>query len=136
MDRRQELLNKIKSNGFPDKEVVLTLDEFFIGNNDKGSIGVNLYPDQPSPATFYETLKRLIQSGQVERIYVRITDVDDTEWFFTDTVFIVGQIALEKLRQEVSDLHPTEIYSEWMYGLPANLSDIFSNKQVYSLWWD
>jgi hypothetical protein len=136
MDRRQELLNKIKSDGFPDKEVALTLDEFFIGNNDKVSIGVNLYPDQPSPATFYKTFKRLIQSGQVERIYVRITDVDDTEWFFTDTVFIVGQIALEKLRQEVSDLHPTEIYSEWMYGLPANLHDIFSYKQVYSLWWD
>ena len=98
MDRRKELLNKIKSDGFPDKEVVLTLDEFFIGNKDIGSIGVNLYPDQPSLATFYETFKRLIQAGQVESVYVRIADVDDTEWFYTDTIFIVGQITLDKLQ--------------------------------------
>ena len=136
MDRRKKLLNKIKSDGFPDKEVVLTLDEFFIGNKDIYSIEVNLYPDQPSPATFYETFKRLIQAGQVESVYVRIADVDDTEWFFTDTIFIVGQITLDKLQQEVADLHPTEIYTEWMYGLPAKLSDIFANKQVYSLWGD
>jgi hypothetical protein len=136
MDRKKELLNKIKSNGFPDKEVALTLDEFFIGNNDTGSIGVNLYPAQPSPTTFYETFKQLIQTGQVESVYIRIADVDDTEWFFTDTVFIVGQITLDQLRQGVAYLHPTEIYNNWMYGLPANLSDNFSNKQVYSLWWD
>ena len=98
MDRRKKLLNKIKSDGFPDKEVVLTLDEFFIGNKDIYSIEVNLYPDQPSPATFYETFKRLIQAGQVESVNVRIADVDDTEWFFTDTVFIVGQITLDKLQ--------------------------------------
>lgn len=136
MNTREELLNKIKSAGFPDKEVVLTLDQFFKGNNDIGSIGVNLYPDQPYPAVFYETFKRLIQSGQIESVYVRIADVDDIEWFFTDTVFLVGQISLDELRQRVADIHPTKIYKGWMYGLPANLSDDFSDKQVYSLWWD
>ena len=136
MDRRTELLTKIKSAGYPEQEVVLSLDEFFIGNNDIGSIGVNLYPNQPSLATFYKVFKELIQTGQIENVFIRIADVEDIEWFFTDTVFIIGDTTVDTLRHKVTKIQPSEIYSGWLYGLPANLHDNFSHKQVHSLWWD
>ena len=136
MNGRTELLNKIKRSGFPAKEVVLTLDEFFIGNSDMGSIGVNLYPIQPSPQTFYETFKRLLEDGKIEHAFVRIANIEEVEWFFTDAIFVTGNISLEELQQEVANVQPSEIYSGWMYGLPANLPDNFTDKQVYSLWWD
>ena len=136
MNNRKELLNKIKCSGFPAKEVVLTLDEFFVGNRDMGSIGVNLYPIQPPPQTFYKTFKQLLQDGKIEYAFVRIADIEEVEWFFTDAIFVIGNISFEELQQEVANIEPSEISPGWMYGLPANLPNDFTGKQVYSLWWD
>ena len=134
LDRRNELLDKIKKAGFPEKEVILTLDEFFIGNTSYCSIGVNLNR-QPSPTVFYEIFKRLIDEGRLENVFVRIADIDE-KWFFSDTIYVVGKIFKEELQDELYELQPDEINSGWMYGLPANLNGNFSEKDVYSLWWD
>ena len=75
MDKRTELLNKILQNGFPDKEVVVSVEEFFDGNDDIGSIGCNIYPDPPSLQTFYETFTRLKAIDKIENIFVRIADI-------------------------------------------------------------
>jgi hypothetical protein len=136
MNNRPELFRKIIAAGFPDNEVVLTLDEFFIGNNDDGSIGANLYPDQPSLQTFYETFKGLIKSGKIKNAFVRIADIEDTEWFYSDTIYVVGQIAFDDLQKELAGIQPTEIYTGWMYDVPANLPENYSEMPEFSVWWD
>ena len=136
MDKRTELLNKILQNGFPDKEVVVSVEEFFDGNDDSSSIGCNIYPDPPSLQTFYETFKRLKATDEIENIFIRIADIEDTVWFYTDTVFIIGDITIDDLKEMVKDLRPDEIYSGWMYGLPANLNNLNIDKKVYSIFWD
>jgi hypothetical protein len=54
----KQLLTKISQYGNindPNKpKPLVTLEDFFIGNNDFGSVGYNFYPDQPSPHEFYE----------------------------------------------------------------------------------
>ena len=63
---------------------LLTLAEFFDGNNSIGSIGCNLIPT-PEPAEFAALLGRLAARPDV----VEIRMFDDPEgWSFSDTVWI------------------------------------------------
>jgi hypothetical protein len=134
MDRKIKIVNEIRKHGFPAKEVAVTLEEFFEGNNDDASIGVNLYPHQPSPQDFYDVFKRIKDSEKTENIFVRISDAEEGDWFYTDAVYVVGKWAPDELREVVRDLRPDEIYEGWMYGKPVNISQ--TNDKVLSLWWD
>ena len=58
MDKKTAILNELKKEGFPAKEVAVTLETFFEGNHDNSSIGVNLYPHQPTPQQFYNVFKK------------------------------------------------------------------------------
>jgi hypothetical protein len=135
MNRKTEILKKITKAGFPKSEVVVTVDEFFEGNTDGGSIGANLYPEQPSLKTFSDTFKTMLASDKVESIFIRIADAEDTEWFYTDTVYVVGDATKDEVTEMLKGLQPTEIYSDWMYGKPVNIAG-FTRKNIYSVWWD
>jgi hypothetical protein len=134
MDKKSRILNEIKGSGFPEKEVAVTMDDFFEGNNDMASIGVNLYPHQPGPQEFYEVFKEIKALEKTEDIYVRISDAEEGEWFYTDAVYIVGNWTAEEIKEIVKDLKPDEIYEGWMYGKPVNIPQ--TNNKVLSLWWD
>ncbi len=111
-----------------------SLDDFFIDNNDENSIGVNIYPDKPSLQTFYELFKKIKSSNKTENIFVHISDIEDTDWFFTDTVYIIGDWTANELKEILKDIHPDEIYERWLYGKPTNIPE--TTKKVFSVWWD
>jgi hypothetical protein len=134
MDKKTTILNQLKKDGFPDKEVAVTLETFFEGNQEHSSIGVNLYPHQPTPQEFYDVFKKIKSSTKTENIFVRISNADDVDWFYTDAVYIVGDWTADELREIVKDLQPDEIYKDWMYGKPVNIPA--TNSKVLSLWWD
>lgn len=136
MDKKTSLIRKIESLGFPDKEIVVTLDDFFKGNSDPGSIGPNIYPNQPSPKEFYNRLNDLKGSDHVVDILVRISDIEDSDWPYTDTVYIITSLTKEDLTRELKELHPDEIYDDWMYGKPVNAPTVKEGMKVYSVWWD
>ncbi len=54
---------------------LLTLPEFFDGNDDFGSIGCNLAPP-PGPVKFYEILKGISERSDVADVRVQITMFD------------------------------------------------------------
>ena len=134
MDRKTTILKELKKQGFPNQEVAVTLETFFENNNENSSIGVNLYPHQPTPQEFYDVFKKIKSSNKTENIFVRISDADDVEWFYTDAVYIVGNWTTDEIRAIVKDLHPDEIYEGWMYDKPVNVSE--TKNKVLSLWWD
>ena len=134
MDKKTTILNQLKKDGFPDKQVAVTLETFFEGNNDDTSIGVNLYPHQPKPQEFYAVFKKIKSSNKTENIFVRISDADDVDWFYTDAVYIVGDWTVDEIKEITRELQPDEINEGWMYGKPVNVSE--TNSKVLSLWWD
>lgn len=136
MNTKTGILERIKKAGFPKREVAVSVDDFFDGNEDDGSIGANLYPEQPSLKTFYDIFKTMLASDSVENIFIRIVDAEDTDWFYSDTVYVVGDATLEEVTEMLKELHPTEIYSDWMYGKPVNIPNVNTNKNIYSVWWD
>ncbi|MBL0104111.1 MAG: hypothetical protein IPP51_10415 [Bacteroidetes bacterium] len=135
MNKKSEILDRITNDGFPNKEVAISLEEFFDGNDDPGSIGCNIYPDPPTIQDFYITFKRMLASDKVQDIRIRISDANDTEWFYTDAVYIIGDATIEEVTEMVKKLQPDEIYTGWMYGMPVNVEEVHS-KNVYSVWWD
>lgn len=134
--RKEKLVEKINSLGYPDNEIVVSLKDFFDGNNDRASIGPNIHVDQPSPQEFYKKLTELENSEMVERILVRIQDVEDLDWPFTDTVYVISKLSLEEIKSKLTDLQPDEIHEEWMYGKPINAPDLKNGYKIYSVWWD
>jgi len=133
MNKKTAFLNEIVMAGYPKKEVILGLDAFFTGNNDPCSIGVNLEP-QLTPKEFYDVLLKIRSFSKTENIFVRISDVEDTDWFYTDTVYITGEWTLEEIKKMTEVLSPSEIYDGWMYGKPINIPETLT--KVHSIWWD
>jgi hypothetical protein len=75
--RRQELIDWIEMIGLPDPGrplPLVTLERFFVGNDDYGSIGCNLTP-MLGPQFFFEQLKLIRSQPNVQEVFVEITDV-------------------------------------------------------------
>ena len=138
MKTKADILKEIKETGFPDNEVAISLDDFFDNENySDNCIGVNIYPDPPTPEKFYKIFKELIANKKADRIFVRISDIDEPEeWFYSDTVYVIGSLTLEELKNSIETLYPDEIYETFMYGKPANIADLDSGQKAYSIWWD
>jgi hypothetical protein len=137
MDLKDDILDKLDELGYPENEVVLTLEEFFENNDNGDTIGVNIVHNKPSPQEFYEVLKHITDYPEVDAIYVRIADAEfPQEWFFSDTVYIVGELDIERITDITELLYPDEISEGWLYGTPVNIPKTLANKRVVSLWWD
>lgn len=136
MNKKEKLIEKIHLIGYPENEIVVSLEDFFNGNNDQGSIGPNIHIDQPSPQEFYRHLLELKKSESVRDILIRIQDIDDSDWPFTDTVYVISKLSTGELKSKLTDLQPDEIYEEWMYGKPINAPQIEDGFSIHSIWWD
>jgi hypothetical protein len=139
MTEREKLIAKIHLQIPPDelREIVVSLEDFFTGNNDRGSIGCNLGAEQPSIAEFYRRLREIRLKPDVQDVLVRIYEYDDpTSWPHTDTVYIISSAPLAKIKTWVSPLLPDEVYAEWMYGKPPAAPDVDPGMTAYSVWWD
>ena len=132
---RKELLQRISNLGYPEKEVALTLEEFFEGNNYEESIGVNLDP-QPTPKEFYDTFLKLLTSDNVDKIYVRVTDIEDCEdWVYSDTIYVIGTLTKKELKFAIKNLHPDDITEGWE-DIPENIVNDKGNNSIFTIWWD
>jgi len=135
-DKRTLLLDKINKAGYPEKEVFVSVADFFDGNNDIGSIGANIYPDPPSLLQFCETLLAIESNEKTNLILIRIADIEDSEWFYSDMVFINGHYSMPEIKKLFKSLKSDEIYEGLMYDeKPNNIPDK-GNGKSYSVWWD
>jgi len=134
---RERLVEKITSQNLRPGEVVVTLEDFFAGNNDRGSIGCNLGNAQPAISEFYSTLCDIRSKPSVQDVLVRICEYDNpSAWPYGDTVYVITSANIEEVRQWVAPLKPDEVYAEWMYGPPPKAPSLASGMNPYSIWWD
>lgn len=90
MDRRQRLLDRIGDiNDFSRPRPLVTLEDFFDGNNDPASIGCNL-PEPVGPQEFFTFLSGLRCRPDIAAIWVEVKDLEDPDgWPSSDTVWFV-----------------------------------------------
>lgn len=137
---RQSLVEKIKLQGFPNPQQplpVVSLEEFFLGNDDPGSIGCNLL-DHPGIDYFYQLLGNLRQKSEVQDVLVEIYDLEEEgdAWPFSERVYLLTSASQPQVEEWVAPLQPDEVNEGWMFGLPPAAPALESGMSVFSIWWD
>ncbi len=115
---------------------LLTLEEFFEGNDIIGSIGCNL-ECEPHPSELEAILKSIKKRPDVFEVYIQITEMDDPEWPFSDTAWVIAT-ATEK---EIADcfpkkLAPDEVWEGFIEDRIYESIEIPNGNKVMACWWD
>ena len=115
---------------------LVTIERFFEGNDDPGSIGCNLLP-HPGVDVFRDVLVGLLRRPDVAAVYAQITELDPGGdiWPFTDTIAVVGTISAAELRRAVEPLQPDEVGPAAQMGISPVLGDTHRTP-VLGVWWD
>ena len=132
---KNEIIKKIDKLNFPENEVVLTLEEFFIDNPNEGSIGPNIYPTLIPLEEFYRKLKSIRKLDEVQDVLIRVYEIE-FDWPYTENVYIITKQETNKISNYVNDLCPSEIAEGWSNKKPINAPDIFPGMKIINLWWD
>jgi len=134
---RENLVTKIAAQGARAGDIVVSLEDFFTGNDDRGSIGCNLGKDQPPIPTFFQVLREIRSRPGVQDVLVRVCEFDDpSSWPYSDTVYVLASAPIDEVQQWLAPLKPDEVYAEWMYGPPPKAPALKPGVTPYSAWWD
>jgi hypothetical protein len=142
--KRDALVEKYDLLKFPNikQPTLLTIDEFFDGNNDEASIAPNL-ERKPNVSEFYKILKSLAANPKTAATFATISDVmiyedgklNDNEWFFTDVIYVIGDLTKEEIRQATVSLQPDEVEYD-VENTIGEISKKYAGKRVVYIWWD
>lgn len=115
---------------------LLTLEEFFEGNETLGSIGCNLIPT-PTPAGFYAFLKRIAGRADVVDVRVQVTMFDAPEWPFSDVVWIITSANPQDVVEWFEDaMRPDECSSGWPPDTAIEPCPVPHGMQPVACLWD
>jgi len=138
----EALARRINRNGdINDSETprpLVTLEEFFEGNSDYGSIGYNFYPDQPSPSEFYSLFRSIRERSDVAEVLVEVSqhEVPD-EWPSTDTVWIITTASPDAVRAWLGQrFQPDEVFEGWTEIIRREDYPVPEGMKPVGVWWD
>jgi hypothetical protein len=144
MDPRRQLIEKIRLQGLPTPDgvtplPVVSLEDFFIGNDDPGSIGCNLPQPAPDPPRFFEVLKAIRERPDVTDVVVEIHEVEESDesmWPFSDRVYVVTSASQDAIKQWVAELQPDEVEEGYAAGRPPAGPEVKAPYKIWGIWWD
>lgn len=116
---------------------IVSLELFFEGNDDTGSIGCNLL-EHPGTEKFYSILKKIRDRENVQDVLIEIMEFDEDEsmWPFSERVYIITSASKNEIRDWVEELEIDEIGKGYEYCKPVEAPVQKEGYHVYSLWWD
>ena len=142
MTALEKLKARINRNGdVNDPDVprpIVTLEEFFEGNSEYGSIGYNFYPDQPAPSEFYEVFKQIRERPDVADVLVEVSQQEmRDEWPSTDTVWILTSASLQEVALWLGErFQADELWDGWTDHLVREPVDVPLSYRPVGVWWD
>jgi hypothetical protein len=133
---------RVMRNGKPEDRRVpvplLTLEEFFEGNDETGSIGCNL-DSCPEPKDFYNLLMPLRARDDVSDIRIQITCVDDPgkQWPFSDTIWIMTSADEDTVRSWFpTHLAPDDCSEGWPELVKFEAIEVAKGHHPVGIWFD
>jgi hypothetical protein len=61
--------------------------------------------------------------------------LNDNEWFFSDMIYIIGDLSKEEIKEATKSLHPDEVeYDDEM--TIRNIDEKYKDKKIIYIWWD
>jgi hypothetical protein len=137
-DARARLLARIGNiNDFTRPRPLVTLREFFEGNDDPSSIGYNL-PDKPLPQDFYELLSAIAARPEVADVRIQVQDLEDPDgWPSTDTIWIFTSAGVDAVRTWFPDhMAPDELSVSGALDASIEAYDIPAGTRAIAAWYD
>ncbi|WP_249997651.1 hypothetical protein [Actinoplanes sp. M2I2] len=119
-------------------EPVVSLELFFEGNEDLGSIGCNLI-HHPGVRAFFTVLRDVREQPDVHDVQVGISEVlGDDEWPFSDHVYVVTRAPASEVLRLTAALNPEQevSYEWWNDAPPAKPIPVPDGMRLQTLWWD
>ena len=140
MDEKSILIAKIRSleaESADDRAPVVSLEDFFEGNSDQGSIGCNLIPHLGT-AYFFHQLLEIRDHPMVQTVLVEIYEVDETleTWPFSERVYVYTALPEDEISRMMSPLNFDELEFGFFMGKPASAVNPGNGMNVYAFWWD
>jgi hypothetical protein len=138
----ERIVKRINRNGDVNHAMtprpLLSLEEFFEGNDSYASIGYNFYPDQPSPAEFYEFFKDIRNKPTVGDVVVEISQQEvPEEWPSTETVWIIISASPEDVSGWLGErFRADEIFDGWISGNVREPYVLPGGMKPIGVWWD
>jgi hypothetical protein len=144
-EKLERLNGRIEQLGGQDAYPVVSLDLFFDGNNDPGSIAPNLDP-HPGVETFERVLREIRDREDVSDVVVQIDEVIPGEWPYVNAVYVVTTARPEAVYEWAAELRPDEYVGEddeiepWHMrpggGKPPGAPSVPQGHRVVTLFWD
>jgi hypothetical protein len=138
----ERITERVTRHGPPGESGVplplVTVDEFFAGNDAVGSIGCNL-AGAPPPGRFYELFKGITAREDVKDIRVLVIAFDVPEWPFSDAVYIMTSADADAVTSWFpNDLRPDDIAVDLDFAEIADFEPCIVPPGVHAVrcWWD
>jgi hypothetical protein len=138
LKRRAALIDRILALRAPaDTMPVVSVEAFFDGNDDPGSIGCNL-PEHPGAQRFYSILSAIRARSDVQDVLVGIYEIveDETCWPFADTIYILTRAQASAVQEWLAELQPDEVTKGFPYGSPPGAPPLAPGMTPIRAWWD
>lgn len=138
--KRESLIQEIKKqpSSSEDPLPVVTLEQFFEGNDDIGSIGCNLM-EHPGTAFFYKTLLKIRSMDAVQEVLVEIYEVEESApemWPFSERIYVLTGLPIDEVEELLAPLEPSEISEGWFADRPQQAPILAEGMRVVAAWWD
>jgi hypothetical protein len=139
--KQTELIEQVRKLGLPSPDCPLplvTLEQFFVGNDDEGSIGCNLTP-MLGPQFFFEKLKSIRSHPSVDSLLVEVNEVQEENpeiWPFSDRVYVFTNRTPEDVARWTAALQPDAIEEGFSQGRHNCAPDLKPGYRCYGVWWD
>jgi hypothetical protein len=118
-------------------EPVVSIEQFFDGNVDLGSIGCNL-DDHPGLERFAAVLRAIRGRPDVYDVLVGISEVlTSGEWPCSDHVYVITRAHPEAVSEWAESLCADKPGEGWWNGAPPRWPvPVPPDARVVTLWWD
>ena len=115
---------------------LLTIAEFFDGNDDPGSIGCNLLASPP-PSVMRAMFEKIAARSDVKDVRIAVTQIDEPDWPFSDTVFVMTAVEPEEVYSWFPDeLAPDEVLVQPFDNFAFEPYEVPAGAKPILCWWD
>ena len=144
-ERRADIWRQVLDQGWtldrPDTlpPPVVSVSDFFTGNNEEGSIAPNVagMANEPSHDTFRDVLTSIKARPNVQDVLVALDPEDDhSMWPSSSTVYILSSATEDDVREWVAPIKPDEVSEGYATGKPVRAPLLNPNVRVWYVWWD
>jgi len=145
VDHRRTLLDKLKKLDEIDSKhlPVVTLDDYFIGNDDEFSIAPNQWEyGRPSIREIYSRLKEIEARPDVQGVFVGLHQDweaaldNDAMWPAAENIHVYSSAPQEVADKWIEGFESDGIGPGWPYGKHAAAPEPPDGCQVYTIYWD